>query len=410
MPLFNLIILNDTCEMDGGSARIALEDAAIMARRGHRVIFFSACGKPPEPDNADGIEWISLGQNNILTERRRWLAISRGLWNFEAAAALKKMLKTLPSENTVVHLHSWSKALSGSVVHAVRRQRVRLVCTLHDYFVACPNGGLYDYPTRTACLLRPMSAACILRNCDSRSYAHKIWRVLRQVIWRYAADIPRCFDHRIAVSDFAARKTAESLPGHFPIDVIGNLPNLLQRDLQPLPMRHEVIYAGRVSPEKGPDLYLEACARANVPAVICGDGPMIAQLKAQWPAARFTGWLRPEVLQDRLRQALVLVVPSRCYETYGMVAAEAAAAGVAVIVPNDGAAAESVIDGVTGLHFRGGDAADLAEKIAYLKSKPQLAYAMGEAGYARFWANYAEQRQRRAEKIEACYNLGATAA
>ncbi|MGH8506937.1 MAG: glycosyltransferase family 4 protein, partial [Stenotrophobium sp.] len=200
----NIVILNDSCEMDGGAAFVALGDARSLVRRGHRVIFFSACGTPP--DDRGDIEWISLGQRAILDEPRRWKAALMGLWNWQAARALKRLLATLPYDSTVVHLHSWSKALSGSVVHVAHRQGYRLVCTLHDYFVVCPNGALYDYPTRRICTLKPMSTSCVVRNCDSRAMSHKIWRVLRQLIWRHWAGIPKNFDRVIAVSSFAAQK------------------------------------------------------------------------------------------------------------------------------------------------------------------------------------------------------------
>lgn len=397
----NIIVLNDSCEVDGGAARIAIEDARQMASRGHRVIFFAACGKPPE--NSGGIEWHSLGQRTILDEPNRWLAIGRGLWNAAAARALKPLLRVLPPESTVVHLHSWSKALSGSVVATTRAQGHRIVCTLHDYFAICPNGGLYDYPTRQVCHRPPMSLKCVSRNCDSRSRVHKMWRVLRQWIWRHVAGIPQHFDCMIAVSGFAAARFADRFVGNVPVQIIDNLP-VISRPLQPpVAERSGIIYAGRIAAEKGVDLYLEACRVAGIPAEVWGDGPLLPQLRSAWPNARFLGWQQSAVLQARMQQVLVLVVPSLWYETYGMVAAEAAAAGVAVIVSGQGAAAELVEDGVTGLHFHAGDAADLAQKISRLHQQPQLARLMGETAYQRFWQGYDQRRANRMERIEACY-------
>lgn len=397
----NILVLNDTCELDGGSARIALEDARKMAKRGHRVIFFSACGRPPL--ESDGIEWHSLEQRTILDEPNRLLAILRGLWNPAASRALKKILLTLPPDSTVVHLHSWSKALSGSVVAMTRNQGYRLICTLHDYFLVCPNGTLYDHPMREVCMLTPMSAKCVMRNCDSRARVHKIWRVVRQWVWRYVAGIPGRFNTIIAVSDFSAKKLAEYLSSPVPIEVIDNLPSLQRSGLQPLVQRHSIIYAGRVAAEKGPDLYLEACRIANAPAEVWGDGPLLPSLKAAWPTARFAGWAQSVQLQARLAEALALVVPSLCYETYGLVTAEAAAAGVAVVVSDHGAAATLVEDGVTGVHFRAGDSVDLADKIARFQKDPELAYSMGKVAYDRFWHDYDVRSERRIEQIEACY-------
>ena len=397
----NIIVLNDTCEIDGGAARIAIEDAKQMASRGHRVIFFSAGGRPPTAD--DGlIEWISLGQANILQERRRWLATLRGLWNFRASWALDRLLASLPAVSTVIHLHSWSKALSGSVLSSARRRGVPVVCTLHDYFVACPNGGLYDYPTQRVCGLPPMSLQCASRNCDSRAYTHKVWRILRQLAWRHLAKIPRDFAAMIAVSAFSEAKLRPLLlnPALTRVD---NLPRLDQQRTITLEKRYGMVFAGRVASEKGVEVYLEACQRAGLQAEVWGDGPILAQLKLRWPQAHFSGWLNQAELQSRLRSALVLVVPSRWYETYGMVVAEAAAAGVAVVVSDNGAAADLVEHEVTGLRFRSADVVDLAAKLSFLHKQPEFALQMGMTAHRRFWDNYESRREQRAAAIEAVY-------
>lgn len=402
----NIVIATDTCEVDGGASLVALGDAAALAREGHRVIFFSACGRPPE--DGEGIEWISLGQNNILNEPNRLKAICNGLWNFSAARAFTDLLGRLPRESTIVHVHSWSKALSGSVISTAHRRGFKLVCTLHDYFTVCPNGGLYDYPARQVCHRPPMSLSCISRNCDSRAYAHKVWRVLRQWIWRNLAGIPDKFDAMLAVSDFSANIISKLLGGR-KIDVVNNISVLTQAPLRPGGERAAIVYAGRVAAEKGVDVYLEAARIAHLRAEVWGDGPLLPELRDAWPEAHFSGWLPKAELTQRLPGLIALVVPSLWYENSPMVIAEAAATGIPVIVSDNGAPATLVESGVTGLHFKAGDAADLAKKISQLINDPQLAYSMGQVAYHRFWLDYEARRGERIGQIEACYRalLGA---
>lgn len=396
----NIVIANDSCEIDGGAAMVALEDAQAFVRRGHRVIFFSACGRPPA--DTGGIEWVSLGQLPILHEPNRFRAVLNGLWNVSAGRSFAKLLSGLSRESTVVHVHSWSKALSGSVIAAAHRRGFKLVCTLHDYFAVCPNGGLYDYPTRRVCGLQPMSANCMSRNCDSRAYAHKIYRVLRQWIWNHWAGIPQKFDAMLAVSDFSASVISRLLKGK-KIDVVDNLPLLSQGELRPPDERAAIVYAGRVAAEKGVDVYLEASRIANLPAEVWGDGPLLPELRLAWPNAYFSGWLPKGQLTRQLHGLVALVVPSLWYENSPMVIAEAAAAGIPVIVSDNGAPATLVEDGVTGLHFRAGDPADLANKISQLNNDRQLAYSMGQVAYNRFWVDYEARRRQRIGQIEARY-------
>lgn len=404
MSKLTILVLNDFCELAaGGATRVAVDDAVELAQAGHRVIFFAACGVPPQ--DANGIEWISLRQNDILNEPKRWLAATRGLWNWSAARQLKRVLKTLPKTHTVVHLHGWSKALTGSVVFAADRAGFPVVATQHDYFIVCPNGSLYDYPARSVCTRKPMSWSCVRRNCDARSYPHKAWRVLRQWVWQHMAGIPSRLQRILPVSDFSHRILHPLLPeaSRQQITTVSNLPTGLSPVDHASQPRRGVAFAGRLSSEKGADLFLAACARAGIVGQLWGDGPLLPALKAAWPNALFTGWLSRAEMQERLGRLLVLVVPSYWYETYGLIVTEAAAAGVAVIVADGGAAAELVEHGVTGYRFRSGDANDLAEKIQDLIRNPDKAERMGQTAADQYWQGLSERRVQRVRQLEAIY-------
>ena len=80
----------------------------------------------------------------------------------------------------------------------------------------------------------------------------------------------------------------------------------------------------------------------------------------------------------------VVVLPSRWYETQGLVVLEAAARGVPAIVPDQCAASDFVDDGITGLVFRTGDLVDLEHKLRQL-TDPALAARLGGAAYEKYW-------------------------
>ncbi len=116
---------------------------------------------------------------------------------------LRATLKDFDPKNTIVHLHGWSKALSSSVVHECVERSFKVVCTLHDYFVACLNGGFYNFRTNNICYLHALSLPCVLENCDSRSYNQTIWRVARQIVQRQFGGIPGGISAFISVSNFS---------------------------------------------------------------------------------------------------------------------------------------------------------------------------------------------------------------
>jgi glycosyltransferase involved in cell wall biosynthesis len=112
---------------------------------------------------------------------------------------------------------------------------------------------------------------------------------------------------------------------------------------------------------------------------------MMQTLRDQAPAAEFTGWLAPDEVRRHLRSARALVFPSLWYETLGIVALEAAAAGVPAIISDRCAATDFVIDGETGLHFQHGSASSLADAMSRLAGDPGLAVRLGAAAHAWYW-------------------------
>src|SRR5439155_9856000 len=94
-----------------------------------------------------------------------------------------------------------------------------------------------------------------------------------------------------------------------------------------------------------------------VPLRIVGDGPLralVAEAAGQGPGVEWLGSQPPEVVRDLAGEALFLVLPSQCYETFGRVAAEAFARGTPVIASRLAAMAELVDAGHTGLHLEPG--------------------------------------------------------
>jgi glycosyltransferase involved in cell wall biosynthesis len=87
------------------------------------------------------------------------------------------------------------------------------------------------------------------------------------------------------------------------------------------------LYLGRVSEEKN----LPAFLSLDLPGskVVVGDGPAMARLRADFPAAHFLGYRHGDDLAQHLSAADVFVFPSR-FETFGLVVLEALACGTPV--------------------------------------------------------------------------------
>src|SRR5581483_5507490 len=140
-----------------------------------------------------------------------------------------------------------------------------------------------------------------------------------------------------------------------------------------------VLYFGKLIEQKGVQLLLEAMDGIDARLVIVGFGPYRATLEAAAPAGTlFTGPLEHRHLTQLLPLADVTVVPSIFPEAFGMVAAEAAAAGSAPLVARHSGLAE-VAAGLEDAYppalrdlasFETGDAGDLRRKLAELLALP----------------------------------------
>ncbi len=144
------------------------------------------------------------------------------------------------------------------------------------------------------------------------------------------------------------------------------------------------ICLSRLAPEKGVDVLLEAWGQAfpegGQRLRVVGAGDLEDALRAR--AATLAGVeLTGQVARDRgleiLAGARALVVPSRWYEVFPRIVAEAYALGVPVIASRLGSLAEIVADGETGLHAEPGDPADLARALRRLAGDRELVERLG---------------------------------
>jgi glycosyltransferase involved in cell wall biosynthesis len=129
-----------------------------------------------------------------------------------------------------------------------------------------------------------------------------------------------------------------------------------------------VLYFGKLLRNKGVHLLLEALRDVEARAVIVGFGDYRAELESMaGPNVLFTGQLEHRHLAHLIPLADVTVVPSIFPEAFGMVAAEAAAAGsIPLVARHSGLAEIAVALGSELTSFDTGDVADLRAKLQRL--------------------------------------------
>jgi glycosyltransferase involved in cell wall biosynthesis len=156
----------------------------------------------------------------------------------------------------------------------------------------------------------------------------------------------------------------------------------------PRRLRNGGLFVGRLVAEKGTGTLLEALdlfpgARVDV----VGGGPDDHRLAAH-PRIRLLGRLSATELQERMRSAAYLILPSLSYEALPRPLIEAFANGLPVIASRLGTLAELIEPGRNGLLFEPGSGRDLAKRLAWAEAFPEKMRQMGECAQADYQARF----------------------
>jgi rhamnosyl/mannosyltransferase len=254
------------------------------------------------------------------------------------------------------------------------------------------------------CLTRPRHRLIIWYHSE---VLRPRWRY--RLIYEPFLNVPLRRAQRIVVSSPALLEHAAPLRPHtrrcevipFGLDVVPDTANHLSVDAVRSRWNGPVaLFVGRLVPYKGADVLLRALARAEVAAVVIGDGPMRADLERLSRELRlesrafFLGPVEDDAVAAWYAACDVFVLPSVTRaEAFGLVQLEAMARGKPVISTRLSTGVPWVnVDGVTGIVVSPGDSEELAGALQTLAGDPELRARMGQAARARFDQEFTRKR------------------
>jgi len=168
------------------------------------------------------------------------------------------------------------------------------------------------------------------------------------------------------------------------VEVIGNgveLPETLPSSSS------SALTVGRLIPDKGMDLVIEAAAAENIPLTVAGDGPERASLEAlardRGADCRFTGFVSREGLQQLYRDCGFVVLAARRGEGLPNVLLEAMALARPVIATPCAGTKDLVVSGENGLLVPSEDLTALRSAMRRLHDAPDEARRMGRLARVR---------------------------
>jgi glycosyltransferase involved in cell wall biosynthesis len=174
-----------------------------------------------------------------------------------------------------------------------------------------------------------------------------------------------------------------------------------------------VVYAGRLSEEKGVETLVRAAPEIDARIDVVGDGPDRAGLqdlaeRLGAPNVSFHGHVSRDAVHELVRSAAVAVMPSRGYENAPMGILEAFACGVPVVGTAHGGIPELIDPGVDGDLVAPGDEAALARSLNRFTADPEGSFVQGEAARRKVEAAFSPEEHL--ERLDGVYREAASMA
>jgi glycosyltransferase involved in cell wall biosynthesis len=302
------------------------------------------------------------------------LAPIKAVWNRRAFVQVSELQSKEHFDVWIVH--NVFPGLSPAVYDAAKRCGVPVVQYLHNYRFACINGFLLNHGEPCQRCLNGNFIPAVQTKC---------WQESRLACATMGISLTRLrtvgvfnqVSHWIAISHAQkAIHTKIGIPAE-KISVIYHFFNGVYSEGPP--DRRDVLFIGRISPEKGVGLLLDAWLK--LPATdrrlwIVGDGPLRQELERRALGRAdivFTGFLQGADLEAVWQKAVISVVPSIWEEAFGRVLIESWAHGVPVLAARIGALPELIEATGAGWLFEPRNADDLGAQLNLISSdRPSL--------------------------------------
>lgn len=348
-----IVVVHNFYKQPGGEDGCVAAEVALLRAHGHKVIQYCV-------------------HNESVDAMGRLQLALRTIWSRPASHELRDLFRT--NRPQIAHFHNTFPLISPAAYYAARAENVRVVQTLHNFRLCCPNALLFrDGEVCEDCLHKAVAWPGIVHKCYRDSLSASVAVAAMQTVHRGLGTWRNAVDRYIALTESSRRKLIE---GGLPADKIAIKPNFVHPDPGPGAGTGEYgVFVGRLAPEKGLKTLLTAWQHLGgaLALKLVGDGPMAAVVHEAAAKDASIQWLRGlpiEAVYALVGEARFLVLPSQCYENFPRVLIEAFAKGTPVIVSKLGAMAEIVDNGRTGLHFKPGDHVDLVAKVRRILREP----------------------------------------
>ncbi|MGH7502374.1 MAG: glycosyltransferase family 4 protein [Longimicrobiales bacterium] len=367
-----------------------------LALRGHHVTVihdvdaFNALHHGPEPapqHDIDGIDVVPLRSGMRVLSPMLTQQTGRPVFN---GSRIARILREREIDVTIFH----NISLIGGPGLLREGRGVRLY-EAHEHWLVCPTHVLWRHG-RELCTGREC-LRCVLR----QGRPPQAWRytgALERELCNVDAFIAKSAFSRDKHHEFGFSREMEVIPYFLPETGPANVVPAHSPGDAVQPSVNEgrpyFLFVGRLERIKGLDDVIPAFGRfPEADLLIAGDGEhgeTLRRMSGGKGNVRFLGRLAPDRLAELYRNALALIVPSVCFETFGIILIEAFQQGTPVIARRIGPFPEIIERAEAGLLFETtDDMLGTMRRVWQESGLRQTLAANGRAAFQRFWSEQA---------------------
>ena len=242
----------------------------------------------------------------------------------------------------IVHAHNLHPSLGWRSLAAARAAGARVVLHLHQYRLVCANGVCFTAGADCTRCHGANTLPGLVHNCRANR-AEAVVYAAALALWQRR--LTECVDVCVVPSAFAAQRLTALGARTGPAHVVAHPLRAFATSPAPGSGGYALV-TGRLAPEKGVEVAIDACAALGLPLIVAGEGPLrehLSRRAAQTVApVSFVGRVEAQELARLREGAALAIVPSRSAESFGLSAAEALACGLPVAASRIGALPELV--------------------------------------------------------------------
>jgi glycosyltransferase involved in cell wall biosynthesis len=367
--MLKILQINKYYYLRGGSERYLFDLSKQLKEKGHRVITFSMQDARNHPSRFADFFIKSVNVNKFSLKN-----IFKSYYNYDAVHRLKRLIAA--EKPDIAHLHNIANHLSPAIISVLHKNNIKIVQTLHDYKLICPNRQLYSRNEVCYKCRGEKFYHCLTRKCVQDSYAISFLGMIEAYLHNKFFKTYDLIDMFIAPSEYM-KDICVSFG--LPKEKIKVMPNFIadsfldsvNSDVPDKKKEKYFLYFGRLSKEKGIEVLLEAMKKykGGTKLKIVGAGGGYTKLKRiidSEKLSRKVKLLGPKYgdqLKEIIDGAKTVIMPSLWPENLPYSLIEAMALGKIVIASDIGGIPEIIQDGENGFLFKAGDWRDLLDKI-----------------------------------------------